>query len=220
MKGLLIKDFQLLKKQKLLVVLSVFISIIFLLFNMNNFLFIIGYITVMFSFSSTTTIVYDQHTNGMSFLLTLPVRRSDYAKEKYFLMFFVTAVSMAASLALFLVGVGTNRIPYDPDLLAQTLLASALWSAMVHAVMIPIQLKYEAEKSRLAFIVVIGIVYAIVFGSRALAMYFSIDIAAVFARLVSRAGTTVLALILCLAVAGILGISFLVSLHIMKKKEY
>jgi len=220
MKGLLIKDLQLLKKQKILFAFAAFFSFVFMFYRFNNMMFIVGYVTSLFSFMSATTIVYDQHSNGMSFLLTLPVSRSSYTKEKYLLMLFIMAGSLAVSLLLFLAGVCIKHIPFDLDLLLQVLLSSALWSALVHALLIPIQLKFEAEKSRLVYIVIIGFVYAVIFGIRALATYFDIDVPALFRSLISHAGTTVLAMLLCLAMAGILGISFLVSLHIMKKKEY
>ena len=220
MKGLLIKDFQLLKKQKMLVVISVFISLVFLYSNTSSIQFIAGYITIMFSFASVSTIPFDQHSNGMSFLLTLPVSRSSYAKEKYLLMLFTMAGSLAVSFVLLLAGVCTGRVPFNPDLLLGGLLSSALCSALVHAFMIPLQLKFEAEKSRIAMIVVIGFAYAVIFGVTALARHFHVDVSALLERLVSRTDTAVLILFLCAAVAGILGLSLLVSLHVVKKKEY
>lgn len=220
MKGLLIKDFQLLKKQKMLVVLSMVISFAFLLFGTSGIPFIIGYITIMFSLASTSTISYDQHSNGMSFLLTLPVSRRGYAMEKYVLMLVTMAGSLAVSSVLLLAAVCTNRVPFDPGLMLRALLSCALWSALVHALMIPIQLIFEAEKSRIAFAVIIGIAYAVFFGGIALARHFHIDVPGLFRSLVSRMDTAVLTLLLCLTSAGILGISILVSLHVMKKKEY
>lgn len=220
MKGLLIKDFQLLKKQKMLVAVCIFISLVFLYFNTVNILFVIGYITIMFSFVSTSTIPYDQHSNGMSFLLTLPISRSSYAKEKYLLMLFTMAGSLAVSFVLLLAGVCIDRIYFDPDLLLGALLSIPLLSALVHAFMIPLQLKFEAEKSRIVFVVVIGFAYVIIFGVTALARHFHVDVSALLESLVSRAGTAVLTIFLCAAVAGILGISLLVSLHVIKKKEY
>ncbi len=220
MKGLLIKDFQLLKKQKIVLAFAAFLSVMFLFYGTSSIQFIVCYITILFSIMSTTTIVYDQHSNGMGFLLTLPVSRSSYAWEKYLLMLFVMAGSLAISFAILLAGVCIQRIPFDGDLLLKVLLSSALLSILTHALLIPLQLKFEAEKGRVVFMVIIGLVYAVIFGGRALISYFHIDVPALFRSLVSRAGMTILTLLLCLAVAGILGISFLVSLHVMKTKEY
>ena len=220
MKGLLIKDLQLLKKQKIVLAFAAFLSVIFLFYGTSSIQFIVCYITILFSFMSTTTIVYDQHSNGMGFLLTLPVSRSSYAWEKYLLMLFVMAGSLAISFTILLAGVCIQRIPFDGDLLLKVLLSSALLSVLTHALLIPLQLKFEAEKGRVVFMVIIGLVYAVIFGGRALILHFHIDVPALFRSLVSRAGTTALTLLLYLAVAGILGISFLVSLHVMKTKEY
>lgn len=219
MKGLLIKDLQLLKKQKIVLAFAAFLSVMFLFYG-TGIQFIVCYITILFSFMSTTTIVYDQHSNGMGFLLTLPVSRSSYAWEKYLLMLFVMAGSLAISFTILLAGVCIKHIPFDGDLLLKVLLSSALLSVLTHALLIPLQLKFEAEKGRVVFMVIIGLVYAVIFGGRALILHFHIDVPALFRSLVSRAGTTALTLLLCLAVAGILGISFLVSLHVMKTKEY
>ena len=140
--------------------------------------------------------------------------------EKYVLMLVTMAGSLAVSSVLLLAAVCTNRIPFDPGLMLRVLLSCALWSALVHALMIPIQLIFEAEKSRIAFAVIIGIAYAVFFGGIALARHFHIDVPGLFRSLVSRMDTAVLTLLLCLTSAGILGISILVSLHVMKKKEY
>ena len=67
MKGLLIKDLQLLKKQKIVLAFAAFLSVIFLFYGTSSIQFIVCYITILFSFMSTTTIVYDQHSNGWAF---------------------------------------------------------------------------------------------------------------------------------------------------------
>ena len=159
---------------------AAFLSFIFLFYGTSSIQFIACYITVLFSFVSTTTIVYDQHSNGMGFLLTLPVSRSSYAREKYLLMFFVMAGSLAMSFAVLLIGVCIKRIPFDGDLLLKVLLSSALLSVLTHALLIPLQLKFEAEKGRVVFMVIIGLVYAVIFGGRALILHFHIDVPALF----------------------------------------
>ena len=82
MKGLLIKDFMLLKNQK-----SFFIIIVAAAIGMSTLMenssFIIGYIAVIGSLFTLSTIRYDEFDNGNAFLYTLPITRKDYVYEKY-----------------------------------------------------------------------------------------------------------------------------------------
>ncbi len=215
MKGLLIKDLQLIKNQKLFLGLSAVISIIFILYY-DNTIFITGYMAAMLSLASISTITYDQHANGMSFLMTLPASRSDYAKEKYLLMLLTTGVSLIISLLLVSIKIFLNYFPLEEDQLSGALLTSVLCAVLVHSVMIPLHLKFEAEKSRLAIIVGMGAVYAVVFASVSLTRHFHIDVDA----LLQKANPVSTGIFLCIILAGLIAISFLFSLRIMKKKDF
>lgn len=215
MKGLLIKDLQLIKNQKLFLGLSAVISIIFILYY-DNTIFITGYMAAMLSLASISTITYDQHANGMSFLMTLPASRSDYAKEKYLLMLLTTGVSLIISLLLVSIKIFLNYFPLEEDQLSGALLTSVLCAVLVHSVMIPLHLKFEAEKSRLAIIVGMGAVYAVVFASVSLIRHFHIDVDA----LLQKANPVSTGIFLCIILAGLIAISFLFSLRIMKKKDF
>lgn len=103
MKGLLIKDFKLLKNR----------GIFFLIFIVGYTIFqigvfdgawAVGFATVLIGAFSLTTITYDEYENGMPFLFTLPIRRIDYVREKYVFGFLVTTVTwviMSAACFLF-----------------------------------------------------------------------------------------------------------------------
>lgn len=215
MKGLLIKDLQLIKNQKQFLGLTAVISIIFTLYY-DNMLFTITYMTAMLSLASISTISYDQHANGMSFLMTLPASRSDYAKEKYLLMLLVMGVSLVISLLLVSVKFFLHDLPLEEDQLSGALLGSILCTILIHSIMIPLNLKFEAEKSRLAMFVVMGVVYAIAFASLSLLRYFHIDVDA----LLQKAAPVSAGIILFVILAGLLVISFLLSLRIMKRKDF
>ena len=86
MKGLLIKDFSLLKNQK---------NFFILVFVMAGFLtiangaesspatFVLPYVGFVSSFFVLSTISYDEYDNGNAFLFTLPFERKVYVVEKY-----------------------------------------------------------------------------------------------------------------------------------------
>ncbi len=215
MKGLLIKDLQLLKKQKQFLGLAAIISVAFT-FYYDNTIFIAGYMAAMLSMASISTITSDQHANGMSFLMTLPVSRSDYAKEKYLLMLLITGVSLIASLLLVVIRFFLDYLPFESDRLSGSLLTSLLCSILVHSIMIPLNLKFEAEKSRIAIMIVMGAAYGIAFVSISLIKHSSIDVDA----LLQKADPMSAGIILIMLLAGLLGISFMISLRIMKRKDF
>ena len=82
MKGLLIKDFKLLKMQKNFFVVMIIISVGLALFS-EDLSFPIGFSTFVFSLFSLSSISYDEFDNGSPFLFSLPITRADYAAEKY-----------------------------------------------------------------------------------------------------------------------------------------
>ena len=99
MKGLLIKDFKLLKNQKQFFLTVSMMGIIFLVVS-NNPDFVISYITIMISIFTLSTISYDQYNNGMAYLFTLPITRKEYVGEKYVFGLISTAASLAGVSAI------------------------------------------------------------------------------------------------------------------------
>lgn len=219
MKGLLIKDLQLLKNQKTLFLLSIIISVFFVFNKTTNMTFITCYLTILFSSASVSVISMDQQEKGMSFLMTLPVSRSSYVKGKYLLGILMAGISLAAVLLLMSLQVlTTHRFP-DADLLLVSCLASAVCSLLMHAVMIPLYLKFTAEKIRMVIILLMGMFYVILFGLSYLIKNSHIDLSG-FQQQISRMHPAVISLILCAAMIMLLVISFLISLRIVKKKEF
>ena len=83
MKGLLIKDFQLMKNQgKILIAIFVVIAAFGIIADGNSS-FLTAYITIFLALFTTSTISYDEYDSGYLFLFTLPVSRRGYVTEKY-----------------------------------------------------------------------------------------------------------------------------------------
>ena len=74
MKGLLIKDFRLMKVQKNFLTLITVIGVFMALFS-ENVSYTIGFISFIFSLFSISSISYDELDNGNAFLFSLPVTR-------------------------------------------------------------------------------------------------------------------------------------------------
>lgn len=83
MRGLLIKDLRLMLGQKRFFILFVFIAVMLNFNSDSGSAFVIGYMTFVCSVFVLSTISYDEDQNGYSFLMTLPVLRKTYAREKY-----------------------------------------------------------------------------------------------------------------------------------------
>ncbi|MDE7206826.1 MAG: ABC-2 transporter permease [Lachnospiraceae bacterium] len=103
MKGLLIKDFNLLKKRGIFFLVFIVGYTVYQLGTFNSEA-AVGFATLMIAVFSLTTITYDEYENGMPFLFTLPFRRVDYVREKYvfgFLSATITWIIMGAACFLF-----------------------------------------------------------------------------------------------------------------------
>lgn len=83
MKGLLIKDFKLLKGQKNFFMAITAISIIMIIVSPGTSfpIGLLGFVGALFSLSS---ISYDEFDNGNAFLFSLPITRKDYVLENIF----------------------------------------------------------------------------------------------------------------------------------------
>ena len=84
MKGLLIKDFKLLKVQKNFFLLILCIAIGMEIFtNSTSSSFIIGFLSFVATLFTLSSISYDEFDNGNAFLFSLPITRKSYVTEKY-----------------------------------------------------------------------------------------------------------------------------------------
>ena len=92
MKGLLIKDFNLLKTRGIFFLIFIVGYAVFQIGTFNGE-WAVGFSTLMIAVFSLTTITYDEYENGMPFLFTLPIQRIDYVREKYVFGFLITTVT-------------------------------------------------------------------------------------------------------------------------------
>ncbi len=222
MKGLLVKDYNILLLQSRFLMLILGISAILIL-TMENPSFLIGYVTIICSMQALSTISYDDFDNGYSFLFTLPVTRKDYVLEKYIMAVLVGGaawlISTIASLIVSVVKV--EQYVIGEGIVEALLIMSACMSLSFIA--IPIQLKYGSEKARIVQFAVAGVV--------GMAIYFldllveklngivSINMEGLFNAVASigAVGLTVGAILFMLAV---MLITIFASMRVMEKKEF
>lgn len=217
MKGLLIKDLRLMKMQKNFFILMIVIGIGLVLAG-NEISFTLGFLSFVISLFSISTISYDEFDNGYPFLFTLPISRSLYVKEKYVLSLILGLGSLIlATVICAIITLFKNNIPLF-DLLMMALMILP-YIILVQAIMIPFQLKFGVERGRIAIIGVLGAIILLgilIFqGLKILKINF-----AVIVKQISVLDIRVLGLILIILAMMILFISLIISIKIMKQKEF
>lgn len=222
MKGMLIKDFRLLINQGKSLLLMLLVVAIFMNFITDvGPAFIVGYITIIFSLFTATTISYDEFDNCYLFLMTLPITRKKYVNEKYVFALLSIACTWVLGTVL-----GTILLLAQPavEMNAADWLGScigyifAAWICV--SIMLPIRLKFDSEKSRYANFIMIAVVLIAAFLVSSVIDYLPVSIV--------EAGKEWFYGLSAGGVLGIAGgitaaaviISYLCSRHIMAKKEF
>ena len=217
MKGLLIKDLLLLKNQQRFFLLIFFMSAGMLLVGVNS-AFVINYVTLIFTMFTLSSISYDEYDNGYAFLFTLPITRNQYAAEKY-VFGFVTGGSACIIVTVIAVIMNFVRGGAGTLELLITALLYLFMSLLFMAVVVPVQLKFGTEKGRIVLIFIIGIIFAAGFIVVKAAKTFQLDLSTVVAALMSYAAGPVITVLLLISLAAVF-VSYLISVNIMKKKQF
>ena len=218
MKGLLVKDFRLMKGQKNFLVL-LFIMIAFVFISGMDASFFMGYLPFLLMIAAMSTITYDEFDRGYSFLFTLPVSRRGYVKEKYvFGLLFCGGIWILSVLISLIYVWITKEIPID-DALMVNYAVSIILVLVFMGISIPVQLKYGNEKGRLA-VVAIGVGgFAVIVGGIQLGKVFDIEMTAALQR-VEKMGAGTVSVIGCIVSVILIVISYKISVRIMEKKEF
>ena len=217
MTGLLDKDLRLILQRKQTIVMFLVIAVIFC-FSTGG-IFVVPYTLFCIIMIAVGTISYDEFDNGYSFLMTLPITKKTYVIEKYIL-----CIVFGIGAWLFSVAVCIIQYQYKPgteslsDLLMQAVIIFPLVLVLMDF-MIPVQIKFGAEKSRLALVVVMGAVGVAVLAVNKIVRKLDLPIDSL-AEKISNV-TDVQALMLIILVATIATfVSIFVSLKIMNNKEF
>jgi len=219
-RGLLIKDIKLMKNNgKSLFLILIFVGATMGIV-MKNVYMSVGYAFFIFTMFTVSTISYDEYDNGYPFLFTLPITRRQYVNEKYLFVFILVALSFGIGA---LVGAVQILFFESEGSYADILMIYGAYAAIMlamNAILIPLKLKFEAEKSRFAI--------PIVFGGTAIVAVIAVkgfqrlpeETKAEIFTLISKVGILGGILIIAGAAIGITIVSWLSSQHILKKKEF
>lgn len=217
MKGLLIKDFKLLKMQRLFFVVLILMAA-GMAFSMGNLSFVVGYLGFIMPLFVLSTISYDEFDNGSAFLFTLPISRTGYVVEKYCFGLLLELVSLAISLALALcVGAVTKSAEVSDALFSAPFIFMAV--AVLLGVAIPLQIKFGAEKGRIAMVISFGLAAVIGYGIVKAADWLGLDPGTLEAHL-SKLHLGVLIAGAATFTLCVLLLSMKISITILRRKEF
>lgn len=220
MAGLLTKDLLLMRSQRVILVMFCLCGIMMSIsFDQTAG---ISYLVILGTMVSVSTISYDEMNHGIGYLLTLPISRRTYVREKY-------VFSLIGSLCCLIIGTiicvvvslrpDSNTV-FDMSDLLMTIIMSIVVACLYISVILPIRIKFDVEKSRFVQMIIFGAFLVLVLGISRMGGIIGEDKAAAIAENVSGFGDLKIGAI-CLVVAIVaLVISERLSEKIIEKKEY
>ncbi len=220
MKGLLIKDWKLLTRQKSMLFIVLAIILFFPMLEMDAG-FIVSYTMIILLFMTVSTITYDDFDNGMAFLFSLPVDRKTYVREKYVLGLIAAVGSwvLAVSINVAYMALMANESAGTIGRVTLSVLMIFPVALLMWEVILPLQLKFGAEKARVVLFIVAGVIAALGVVCTKVAEGREGQMNDLVKTL-EQIGPMGLGIALfAVAIAGLL-ISYVSSVRIVEKKEY
>lgn len=212
MKGLLIKDFKLMKRQSHFYMLVLAVAVGVAIFAKQS-TFIIGYLAFVGSQFVFSSISYDGYDNGNPFLFSLPFTRKAYVAEKYVLGLILGVASLVVAGIIVLVSSVAKGTATVTEIFIICLSVLPL-TAILISFTLPFQLKYGSERGTLVITVAMALLLVVFIAiSKALSALGILDkVMSMNMAVLIMAG---------IAVAGaVLFISYKISLSIVRKKEF
>ena len=217
MKGLLIKDFKLMLMQKnffiIIIVVACLISI-----SSQDPTFMIGFITLILSLFTVSTISYDEFDNGYPFLLTLPFSRKTYVLEKYVYGLILGTGAWIVSVIICSLMLIVQGKPVTSDMLIGAFVILPMF-LVIESLMIPVHLRFGGEKGRYALIACVGVLVVIGFVVMKIVEIFHINVLPLILA-IDALGPVMFMVILLMIGFLVMLVSLKVSLSIMNKKEF
>lgn len=217
MKGLFLKDFHYMLLQKSFLILILVIGFALSLTMSDGYYFVIGYLTFMGAILGTMSITMDDQTNGMAFLFTLPISRKQYVTEKYLFSILVMLFSSGVSLAAVFLTRWIKHYTTPPSDIIFTALGCCACLIFFLSLMLPLTLKFNEERARLAYLIALGVFIVAMVPIVALINFLNATFTVPF---VSSISVLTLAAIGCFVVALCLIVSYCVSLRVLNHRDF
>lgn len=216
MTGLLVKDLKLMMSQKNSLLMIGAMAVVIAV-SMKDPNFVITYLTFIGVMYSMNTLSYDEFDNGNAFLFSLPITRKGYVIEKY-------TFGLLGGGLLWLTGVGLSyaagvvRGNFNiEEMLLNAAVALPLMLFLL-SFLLPVELKFGAEKARIMIIVIAGILFGLGVAVVKAGIAMDLDLLAWTGKIEENPKLAAAAVITATVIA--LGISCRISIGIMNKKEF
>ena len=223
MKGLLIKDTKIILQNKKFIIFSLVLAAV-MAFSQSEFTssILFGYVTMIFSIMAINTLAYDENDKSIIFLMTLPISRNTYVKEKYIIAFILSFLGFMLTCVL--------CVALHPNQAVEILtggIATYIVLLLFQMIMIPVRLKFGNEKSGVVALIFAVLVFAI-FGAaknivnlvNAQQIWLILSGIDHFIEAFFSMNKLLIAAILCLFVITFCMVSFLISIRVMRGKEF
>ena len=214
MKGLILKDFYVMKKHFKIIFLIILVFNALSIVN-NNSVFFIFYPALFAGTMPMSLLSYDEHYHWDKYSATLPYSKSQLVSVKYI----ISIICEVVVITLSILAAGTNMIINDSfniETLFNLFILLISLALILPALSLPFMFKLGVEKGRIVYYVAIGI---------ACAMSFIMSDAAA----TNQTQTTVIAnysfplpalIIALVAAATAYALSWLISISFYKKREF
>lgn len=214
MSGLLMKDLELLKVNIKIYFIVFLVGIFYLFSQTDGSIFFISYMIFVSLSVTVGTISYDGYHHGMNFLMTLPFTRKEYVISKYQT---AAGVTLAAGIISMIPGfLKAQSVNMQKEFLMSTG-AVMICAGIFLAILLPMRLKYEIEKSRVLMVALVAVMFLIAAGGKKVLKLYKGNVGLQFLN--TFAGWQIaIAMIVVMAVC--LAVSVKVSERIMEKKEF
>lgn len=202
--GLLIKDFSIIKKQVKIGIIILLFAAVWAFYEKNTTMF--AYMSILLAFFlPITTIGYDERSQWNKYALCMPLKKSYLVTSKYVLGFLTVSISVIVFYLLtFLID---SKLSIDQLQIGLAILSGGMIFLSIY---LPICYRFGTEKTRYIIIILSFLPTIIMF----LLKKFNI--------LVEPKEETLLLLLKLLPIIGlfIVFLSVMISIHIIKNKEY
>ena len=224
MKGLLIKDLQLIFSKKTTLPIFVFITAMLLITGSGETVFfVVAYLTMISGLMVISTISYDEVDHSGAFLMTLPITRKLYTIEKYVLIYIGVIVGWLFSFLLCSIFSSIRQLNVQYTDMLWGSFTTVMVLCILLVVMIPIQLKFGNEKSRIFMIGLGAGVMVVVYAGKSIMNALHIDVQATeyqINRFFTIINLPTFNIILAAIVLSITLVSMQISFNIVRKKQY
>lgn len=217
MKALFLQDIRYMLTQKSFLVTILIVGIALALGQNDNYIFVIGYLGFMGMITGLMSLTMDDQNHGLAFLFSLPIDRRVYVREKYLCVVFMGVVFSLFATALCLL----FRVFAEYKAPTNEILATAVGTTCVMLLficfMLPLQLKFGAERARIASFIALGFFFvAVLLAGLVINFADALPFIQAFLSMspVALAGIGAAFLIVCLR------ISYSASLRVILRREF